>query len=308
MSRLFRLILWVSAALLTTSCIFLYLPTPRPQKATLEVDINYDDNFYRETFQYSKEAENIQHFVLVVPEGMEIKADAVEIFHELLFQTDPDAPLIEDPSLQWALEYVYTAPGAHFEGDFEPGNYYVAVAFIAAPLTAEEAGVEEGVLYAGITGGGASTDYRLVELERGKTISLDIPMTDANGWACPWLYVSNGSTFERRTEVLRNVRGKSNEQTEITRLGSVEPVDGFVILKLVEEKDEMSFIDEFYLIVEGIEIRAEGAPAAITTNDGHYLTLIKGQSAEFRFELPESLSDREQVKVMVVVSGYYLPH
>ena len=202
------------------------------------------------------------------------------------------------------------APGGHFRGQFEPGTYYVAAAFIAAPISREDAGhPDDAILYAGITGGGASTDYRRIEIEPGEN-TIKLNLTDRDGWACPWLYVYNGRSFERRTEILRNIRGKQNERTEVSPIGPVEIVDGTVILMVAEEKEEISFIDDLYVIVDGIEVRAEAnscAAAKVAENDQDYLVITRGESFEFRFILPGPFAGRQRATVSVVASGFYVP-
>jgi len=39
-----------------------------PSTGTLEVDIDYTGSWYVETFGYARKAENIRHYVLVMPE------------------------------------------------------------------------------------------------------------------------------------------------------------------------------------------------------------------------------------------------
>jgi len=206
------------------------------------------------------------------------------------------------------LDYLYEAPEGHFVGRFAPGRYHVAVAFIAAPLRREEAGVgEDVILYAGITGGGASTDYREVTLEAGKSIFVGFALTDANGWACPWLSVYDGQTFQRRMEILRNVRGPAAERTEVSSLGPIQPVDGAITLRISEERDEVTYIDEFYLMVDGVKVAAQGNPQAVglvAGRDGRTLILNRGDSVDFRFSV---VAGESPSNVEVIVTGYYVP-
>ncbi len=278
----------------------------------LEADIDYTGNWYRETFSYTREAENIRHFVLVMPASEVDRATADDVFSSINFLAGPDILSMREgrEEFSWALEYVYEVPEGHFRGEFEPGTYHVAAAFVAAPISKEEAGVpEDTILYAGVTGGGASTDYQEIVIGLGESV-IRFNLTDADGWACPWLYVYNGRTFERRTEILRNVRGKQREQTETTDIGLIEVVDGSVILRIAEEKTEISFIDALYIVADGIEIRAEAGSdgaAQVAERDRECLGIHGGESYEFRFKLPDSLADRKQIPVTVVVSGFYAP-
>jgi hypothetical protein len=287
--------------------------TETSDMGTLVVDINYTGTWYRETFDYSREAENIRHYVLVMPEGEVDRASASEIFITFAFLTSPDEPMInqDGEDISWTRDYLYEAPEGFFTGQFEPGTYYVAAAFLADALSREEAGVSEDViLYAGVTGGGASTDYKGIVIRPGETTDIKFILTDANGWACPWLYVYDGRDFVRRTEILRNLRGKPNEQTEISPMGTVPVVDGVVTLKIAEEKREITFIDQVYLMVGGLEVRADATPtvaAQVAARDQDYLVMTDGESYEFRFRLPPSVARLESADVSVVVTGFYVP-
>jgi hypothetical protein len=274
---------------------------------SLQIDIDYRGNWYRQTFSYTRQAENIRHFVLIVPASLADRATADQVFSSIDYSIGPGSLSIREgqEELAWALDYLYEAPAGNFRGQFEPGTYYVAAAFVAAPLSKPDG----AILYAGMTGGGASTDYWKIEIKPGEN-AITLSLTDRDGWACPWLYVYNGHSFEKRSEILRNVRGKQNEQTEITPIGLVEIVDGFLTLRVAEEKDEITFIDELYLIIEGSEVRSQASPgvaARVAAKDQAYVSLAGGESREFRFKLPESFAARQRVAVSVVVSGFYVP-
>lgn len=275
----------------------------------LNVDINYTGSWYRETFGYTRYAKNIKHLVLVAPKSAMSRASAAEIFSSVRFPTEPGWLGMRKDELSWALEYLHLAPGGRFRGQFEPGIYYIAAAFIAAPISKEEAGHgDDVILYPGVTGGGASTDYQEIEIESGEN-EIQIGLTDANGWACPWLYVHNGQRFERRTEILRNVRGRENERVEISHIGPVKVIDGSVILRIAEEKNEISFIDKLHVVVDGMEIDPEASSDAadrVAARDEERLTIAAGQFYEFAFVLPEPLASQEQVEISVVVSGFYI--
>jgi hypothetical protein len=297
-----------AAVILMAACIFPFFPTSStPTTGTLSVDIDYTGTWYRDTFNYARDAPNIKHYVLVVPESEADRASAGEIFVNYSFWSGPDEPLVnrDGEDLSWALDYLHEAPEGYFTGDFAPGRYMLAAAFIAAPLSREEAGVSgDVILYPGVTGGGASTDYKGIVIEAGKTADIKIILTDANGWACPWLYIYDGRDFERRTEVLRNLRGPGSERTEITRLGTVPVIDGAIIVRISEEKPEIAFIDALYLIVDGKRVPAEAAPGVTTrvaAQDHDYLILTAGESYEFRFAVPDA------AQVSIGVTGFYVP-
>ncbi|MEQ8673922.1 MAG: hypothetical protein RLP44_13005 [Aggregatilineales bacterium] len=273
-------------------------------ESTLEIDIEYEGGFYTEAFDYSPDAPNIRHYVLVVPESEIERAteDALWIFISLLPQNDGSTLMREDriEDYGWALEYLYDAPNAIFTGTFEPGTYGVATAFIAAAIPREDAEVgDDAVLWAGVTGGGANTDIVPVQLPAGETIALDVMMGDSDGWACPWLYVYDGENYVRYAEILRNLRGIENAQSEVTDLIHYTVVDGEIHLRIVEEKDEISYIDSFYLLVDGAPIYADDP--RLRNNDANYVILQRGDSLDLSF----SVNVESDTVIQVIASGYY---
>ena len=302
MVRQQMIILLVLGSLFMT-CPFAWLvplsSNPSDQ-GTLEVDINYTGHWYRDTFDYARDAENIRHVVLVRPVSEGVPDDAGWIFTSLVPQEDGSWTVREDrQEYAFALPFIYDAPQGYFHGEFEPGQYAIAAAFIASPLSRDDAEAgEDAVLWAGVTGGGASTDYQFVTLEAGETTSLTIPITDGNGWACPWLYVADGDGFERRFEILRNVRGADHEQTEITPLGVAQ--DGVLTIRIAEEKAEITYLDALYLEVDGVAIYAENPQLA--ADDGGYVILHQGEFVDLRFLVPDNVG-----AVSIVANGYYAP-
>ena len=215
----------------------------------LAVDIVYFGQWYRDTFHYSKEAPNIRHFAVIVPEAQYQENPHIpgQICSSLSFPID-DGPLqIRSGAgeTNWDLTVLHPVP---YQAELKPGQYYVGGCFIAAPLSRQEAGVgDEVILYAGITGGGASSDYQMVTLEPGRRKDITITLTDKDGWACPWVYVFNGTAFERRSEILRNLKSKSLETTQRHPLGPVPVQDGIIRLQIREEKPEISYLDALHL-------------------------------------------------------------
>jgi hypothetical protein len=261
-------------------------------QGTLDVTITYRGDFYVDSFDYSPEAENFRHFVLVRPVGEdETPDDAGRIFTSLAPQEDGSLVIREDrQDYAWALDYIHEAPQGHFQGEFEPGEYAVASAFIIVPSHAE-AGVADDVIL--LPGAGANTDYQYIRIETGETTPLDFSMTDANGWASPWLYVSTDGTFERRFEILRNVR--DHEHTEITPLGPV--MESTVTIRIVEEKDEITYLDALYLEVDGVSVVADNP--LLAADDDDYLILHQGESVDLQFVVPPG-------DISVVAVGYYV--
>jgi hypothetical protein len=281
----------------------------------LEIDIAYVGSFYREYFGYTRQAENIRHFVLVIPKNVVFahQVPARDVFHSIRFQTNPDDPLLKEGSeeLSWVLDYLYEAPEGYFWQEFVPGEYYVAVALIAAPIGWQEIGESDGGSpYSGNPAGGASTGYREIVIGPDQTYSDIWNMDDGDGWACPWLYVYDGSHFVRTTEILRDHRGRENERTEVSHIGPVRNVDGAIILRVAEEREEITFIDQLYLMIDGVRVFAESDPQAtvkVARRDQDYLIITNGVSYEFIFRVPASVAGTELVDVSIVASGFYVP-
>jgi hypothetical protein len=77
---------------------------------------------------------------------------------------------------------------------------------------------------------------------------------------------------------------------------------------VAEEKEEVTFIDELYIIVDGVQVRAEASScSAAREKDQDYAVINGGESCTFRFRLPDSFAGRRRGDVSVVVSGFYVP-
>lgn len=186
----------------------------------------------------------------------------------------------------------------------------LAASSFRRPLSRAEAGVgNDVILWAGVTGGGASTRTPLtVTVAAGQTTALTVPLTDANGWACPWLYVYDGNEYMRTTEILRTPAGDPPAPyRELTRLGRVPVVDGVVRLRLAEEKDEITTLDALTVAANGVPLAPDGQPA-LASADGVTLEPHRGEQLDLAYTLPPALARRAAVQLSVVAVGYYLPH
>ena len=139
---------WVSlfilaATLLLTGCAPLFAAfVGAPSVGVIKVHIDYSGTWYRDTFTYARDATNIRHVVLVMPESESTRVSAAQAFSRIAFSPDST---VED-EYGWALDYIHDAPQGYFTGAFEPGTYVLAAAFLAAPLSRAEAGVGDDIL------------------------------------------------------------------------------------------------------------------------------------------------------------------
>lgn len=155
---------------------------PTASSGTLAIEIVYIGQWYRETFNYQPDAPNIRHVALVMPLDSDIQlAGAGWAFTNLKFTPSPEPLSMREDAVDFipVLDFMYDAPGGVISIALAPGKYNIAVAFIAAALPPPG---EDAILYPGVTGGGASTEFQEVTILAGETTSLRIELTDFNGW------------------------------------------------------------------------------------------------------------------------------
>jgi hypothetical protein len=161
-------------------------PTPTPN-GTLVIEIVYIGQWYRETFNYQADAPYIRHMALVMPVDDEIILESPGwVFSSLTFTPSPEPFALREERIEYEpfLEYLFDAPGGIVSIDLVPGRYNVAVAFLAAALPPPD---NNAILYPGVTGGGASNEFQMIEVRAGETVHLTVELTDENGWG--WLDV-----------------------------------------------------------------------------------------------------------------------
>lgn len=148
----------------------------------LAIEIVYTGQWYRETFNYQPDAPNIRHVALVMPIDKAIQlAGPGWAFTNLKFTPSPEPLAMQEDAVEYIplLDYMYDAPGGIVSLELPPGNYNIAVAFIAAALPPPG---DDSILYPGVTGGGASTEFQEVTVIPGETTSIVVELTDLNGW------------------------------------------------------------------------------------------------------------------------------
>jgi hypothetical protein len=156
-------------------------PPLKAETGSLDLTIRYTGHWYRETFDYQPDSQNIRHIAFVLPSEVPFEEDAGWVFTSLDFTSSP-APLKlreEEDIYKPMLEYLHDVPQGHAVLELPPGIYRLAVAFIAAELPPPD---DDAILYAGVTGGGASNEFQEIVIEAGKTLALEVELTDENGW------------------------------------------------------------------------------------------------------------------------------
>ncbi|RJP49474.1 MAG: hypothetical protein C4583_12440 [Anaerolineaceae bacterium] len=157
-------------------------PPPPASLGTLAIEIVYNGQWYRETFNYQPDAPNIRHVALVMPLDSDIQlAGPGWAFTNLKFTPSPEPLAMQEDAVEYIplLDFMYDAPGGVISIELAPGKYNLAVAFIAAALPPPG---DDSILYPGVTGGGASTEFQEVIVISGETTSIVVELTDLNGW------------------------------------------------------------------------------------------------------------------------------
>jgi hypothetical protein len=121
--------------------------------------------------------------------------------------------------------------------------------------------------------------------------------------ACPWIYVDGPSGPIKVGEILRNVRGRAAYTLQDLALPAAAA--GPLHLRVAEEEDEVTFLDEIYLDVDGLHVAPTAcnlaAPPAYCVADHQAHRLTRGDVLDLTFELPASSTPT------VFARGYYIP-
>lgn len=153
------------------------------------------------------------------------------------------------------------------------------------------------------------------------TITLAIDASDKVlaaenfGAACPFVYeqLADGSQHFHG-EVLRNLRYSDVEQWQPLALTAPAGRSERIVLRIVEEKAETTYLDALALEVGDEQILPDAcldpghvqatALHAVCANDGYKVQLRRGQFIEVQFTVPASLA---LARHRLWANGYYLP-
>ncbi len=120
--------------------------------------------------------------------------------------------------------------------------------------------------------------------------------------ACPFVDVIDDAGTTRIGEILRNIRGQHNYTSDALHLPAA--TQGAVVLRISEEKDEVTYLDSVVLLVDGVELPAKqcdhAAPPASCAADRSFFVLRRGDTLELEFDVPASATE-----VLVQARGYY---
>ncbi len=146
----------------------------------------------------------------------------------------------------------------------------------------------------------------------GDTIYLSYKKSDFKEWnclSCPWLYVYDGQKYVRESEVIKDLAGIDYCATSSLNLSSQAIHQGRLKIKISEEKQETSYLDQIILKIDGqvyYPHRINGEiVSGLKSIDKNYIILKKGESIELEFLVPESVKDSS--KIVLLTNGYYIP-
>ncbi|MCB0289117.1 MAG: ankyrin repeat domain-containing protein [Calditrichaeota bacterium] len=145
----------------------------------------------------------------------------------------------------------------------------------------------------------------------GEGLDYYFEQADFKAWnclSCPWLYVFDGARYRRAGEVLQDVVGRENCTSTRLALASGDVIGRRLSIRIQEEKDEISYLDQVTLEVDGVSypaFRNGQAPQELQAIDGRFLRLAKGEAVELSFELPVPPDAASRLELRV--HGYYEP-
>ena len=134
---------------------------------------------------------------------------------------------------------------------------------------------------------------------------------DFKAWnclSCPWLYIFNGNQYVRYTEILKDVVGYELKTTTLHSIPNKYIFDGRIRLRIMEEKDERTYIDRLVLKVNGLYCLPSGTEKNknnLTAIDDRYSILNKGDHIDLEFIIPAKIESTTELKLEA--NGYYVP-
>jgi hypothetical protein len=123
--------------------------------------------------------------------------------------------------------------------------------------------------------------------------------------ACPFVYAAVADTFAFQGEILRNLSSKAQETTQTLTIPAAASRDGVVHIELRELKDEITYLDEIALEVDGHQVAPmECTPTSTFCRaDARYRVLRRGETLRLTFQVPAHRWRQTTLRAR----GYYLP-
>lgn len=128
------------------------------------------------------------------------------------------------------------------------------------------------------------------------------------GCACPFVYIKQNDDFLYIGEIIKNQISKTSDRYDYIEIPLNMITSNSLIIKVSEEKDEISYLDHIYLQVGNQIYNPETNIAIlnqINKTDNNYYKMQKGESFELKFTLPENIGSEDKIKLFA--KGYYIP-
>ena len=121
--------------------------------------------------------------------------------------------------------------------------------------------------------------------------------------ACPVLYALGESGYVKLGEVLGDLIDESLEKTEARRMQPDFVVDGRLMIRIAEERHELTFLNTVVLRAGGRLLKPLACPPSLSAEDDSYLELSYGEYVDLSFDIPVDTED----DLELLFSGFYKP-
>jgi|GEM_PF-6880998 len=121
---------------------------------------------------------------------------------------------------------------------------------------------------------------------------------------CPYVSIVNGNTRTEVSEILRNQLSKHLDIADEIDIPVSELNTGVLEIMIDERKDEITYLDQVYLKINGLVIYPEksNVTSLIDETDEEYLIMKKGDSIRLKFTIPAGIKVKN---AKIVAKGYY---
>lgn len=216
---------------------------------------------------------------------------------------------VEDPATRWQVfvasedgglrKILDLAPGTYGQTDLRfPGDGTVRYTEDGWAACNAQPGQPTGPIHELTLGLGEGG----MLVEQGKQPTGEVQQCDQLA-ACPWIYVETAAGDVKVGEILRDLRGARAYALQALALPAAPR--GPMIVRVAEEEDEVTFLDEIFVEADGARIYpsacADAAPPAYCAADHVPVRMRKGDVLRLAFELPAG------GEPTVFARGYYVP-
>ena len=143
-----------------------------------------------------------------------------------------------------------------------------------------------------------------IKLENGNSYIINNIIASPK---CPYVYIKQNDIYQQIDEILKNQVSDKLDRYDYLEIPFEMIENNILLIKIAEQKDEISYLDHIYLQVGNQIIKPEcekNLLQKIQSNDNEYYQLQKGEYFELIFILPENID--KTTKIQLVAKGYYV--